>query len=593
MSVFRKPHIREFSGARALSRRYPYPRRWFVKHDIYPLLVLDGGAFFFTQEHIGGATATDFMTALERGTLLAPWRVNGELHWDLVFDQTVGTPCRPAFEKHVWLNRLYFLLPIAQRYLRTQDEKWAKLWFHYFSDWMAAHPYDPEQEALPKEMPAPGSSPSLSSLPPCKQCWFDMQVTWRLLVLLHSVFLLADSKSMTKKRWHRVYDAILLHARHVFREADRVETGYIGNHFLQMGNALLCTGILLPEFPDSREFIAAGRRVIGMHMRRDFLADGGSIEASPSYAHFIARQHLEAYLLLKENSQPAIRGLRQCVRRQYNWLAQTASPAGLTLQVSESYAFDAAADIARVSELFALPKPKRKRSVCLQDSCFAVLRNRRMAAYVDGMRLIPSFSHHHPGKPNVLLYVDQQPVLVDSGACNYDKHMRMDWFKLPQAHNVVTVTGLEKTAATDAGAQPVPTITVTDFADSAKGSWVTMEHRLDADRFSYTWTRTVRLHEEELEIVDVVKASCPVAAKQIFHFAPLNLKLTENGRAATIQMPDHCIEFEQGKGHRGDAFRLDYKPATDCANHPTEAPQITTAAQGKSIKFRVKFVLLP
>ena len=87
---------------------------------------------------------------------------------------TRSSSMRNAAESQAWINRLYFLLPLAQRFLVTGDERFAARWYELFADWEDAHPYREETYVnFYKE----------SDL-----VWFDMQVCWRTLVLMHSVY---------------------------------------------------------------------------------------------------------------------------------------------------------------------------------------------------------------------------------------------------------------------------------------------------------------------------------------------------------------------------------------------------------------------
>ena len=49
---------------------YPYPAKMFRKYDIFPLIILDGGAFLFTHEHLGGAEGKDFIEAFDCSRIL-------------------------------------------------------------------------------------------------------------------------------------------------------------------------------------------------------------------------------------------------------------------------------------------------------------------------------------------------------------------------------------------------------------------------------------------------------------------------------------------------------------------------------------------
>jgi hypothetical protein len=542
-------------------------------YDIFPLFVLDGGAFFSTADRLGGAGGRHFMEALEDGSLLRPWLVGGRLVWDRVYDQTHGSKCQTLLEQHVWLNRLYFLLPIAQRFFQTSEEKWAKLWFGYFSDWVRANPYTD------------------SGLPDArlrtKYTWFDMQITWRLLVMIHSVRLLGGSSFMKRRQWRLVYEAIDLHSRCLYKEASvsfANQTGH-GNHFLQHGTALIYTGVLFPELPGAEDFIALGRKIVKEQLDREILPDGGSIEGSPSYSHFIARLYVDAYLLLKDNKLPAIPGLKRGILRQYRHLAAMASPKGLTLQVSDSYSMDAAQDLAIVRRVFPLPKSYPVRSVCFGDSRMVVLRGRAVSAYVDAM---PDESHHiHPGKPNVLVYAGDEPVLIDSGCSSYDRELWQSWYRTEAAHNVLTVRPVAAKLNKTGGPPPVSTITIKSYSPNK----TVIEHRVEADGWSYTWLRAVAIADREVTIQDKVTSSVAVDVSQYLHLAPVNAVLAGDGRRAVLQLQRGDVVIDQMSGHDGGAFELSHTPAMGPDNRVCISNQLTSCAQGKRVGMKVRIKL--
>ena len=139
-AIYQKPYFRELF--KVASKReeagvvyYPYGPEFFKQYEVFPLFIHDGGAFFFITEHIGGASASDYLVALDSSKLFEPWMVDGKLEWDKAYDDAVAEGRKIEGEKNVWLNRLYFLLPLAWRFFRTGEEKWAKRWLEYLKDW--------------------------------------------------------------------------------------------------------------------------------------------------------------------------------------------------------------------------------------------------------------------------------------------------------------------------------------------------------------------------------------------------------------------------------------------------------------------------
>ncbi|MBT7859439.1 MAG: hypothetical protein HN712_03970 [Gemmatimonadetes bacterium] len=558
MRPYPKPWIEAPSRRGSPTPGYPYPRDLLRRCDIFPLLVLDGGAFFFTHEHLGGATASDFLAAYQDGSLLAPWRDGRGIDWDRALTETAASACPAPLEKHVWLQRLYFLLPLAQAYLRSGQERWARDWYRHLNSWLRHHP-------------RPSGAEDRKDW-----AWFDMQVTWRLLVLVHSVPLLASSSYLTASRWRRVHRALVQHSEHVLEHATaalKQGTGR-GNHFLQKGVALLYSGLLFSEEPGAEACRDTGRAIVRQQMETEIMPDGGSVEASPSYSHFIARLYLEAFLLLRDNGQSPIRGLDRSLRRQYRHLAAITSPQGRSLQVSDSYSLDAVADLRLVEQLFPLGR-RAASSTLFPDSGMAVLRRGPFTAIVDAGG--QDLWHHHQGRPNLLLFVEDQPLLVDSGCGNYDATLRVDYCKRAEAHNVVVV-------GAPAGA-PHPTVSVESFEPHR----IVVKSVQRAGRWHCTWTRTISLARDEVLINDRLSASKQIEARLLFHLAPMNVVLqAKEGRAlAHLAGRDLSVSLCQS----AEPFRMAYRPAFGPDNHLCVSPELTSEARGRRLRFSTRIGL--
>ena len=191
---------------------YPYPREIFEKFDIFEIFLLDGGAFFFAMEHLAGALGKDFLQKMQEGLFFAPWMEN-----DSIFFHRAALMQPPKKEQHCWINRLYFLLPLAHHSFRYQDVEKENLWWDYFQKW--SNFFFQEQRLLIKEKIKKGVKTFLKKvIPVCLiqkmrrkiklkrsadwLVWTDMQLTWRFLVLVHSLFLLGGKGGEPGVRSH-------------------------------------------------------------------------------------------------------------------------------------------------------------------------------------------------------------------------------------------------------------------------------------------------------------------------------------------------------------------------------------------------------
>jgi hypothetical protein len=574
MTTYPRPFLDRHLGRRPrkAAPRYPYSARLLKELDIFDLLVMDGGAFFFTNQHIGAMTTRCFIEAFESGRLLAPWTggrrrapAADEVDWFAAYDPEKG-PWAPGqkTEQHVWLHRLYFLLPLAQEHFRTGKRLWARRWFDFFMAWRRRFP----------AMGAPAPAPKPHST---AYIWHDMQVTWRLLVLLHSVFLLGSrrgGRALAAAEWGEVYRAIAVHARWVRAEvghalaAKKAGDREVGNHFLQKGTALVCAGTLFPEMEGAGDWVAAGRKVIGLHLRRDVCRDGGSVEASPSYSHFIVGLHLLADLMLAANGRPAAPGLAQSIRRQYAFLAATMSPSGRTLQLGDSYSLDARRDLAIVHRLFPLSKVETRRSRCFPASRFAVLRSAHVSVFIDAMDV--HCGHIHPAKPNVLVYRGDRPVVVDCGCVNYDLPEYRNHYGSWAAHNVVAPASFLE----DRKLWRNIRLSLTACNLTPQGGTVRFECRHDAGKPRFLWRRDVTLADDRLEVLDRVECPRPESVSLLWHLA-------KGAR------PNIAISGPRGRLRAGETVHA----AVNESNRVSRARTLVCRQTGRLVEFRTVLVI--
>lgn len=590
-----KKHIEHFAGCEIQPANYPYPES-FLEHadDVFEVYLLDGGAFACVNEWLGQASGKHVLQQLADGMLFKPWQLRDEktIQWNMLYDVSYASKCNPYLEKHVWLNRLYFLLALAWDYHHTGNEQQAQLWWQYLSDWQRSQPYN--EHALKYRKCA-------------NYVWYDMQVAWRTLVIIHSLHLLKGSQILTQQNCQQVYKLLQVHGQHVLAEVTRElndGTGH-GNHFLQKGLVLLYAGILFPELFDRDMFVAKGQTVIAQQMRNEILEDGGSIEASPSYSHFIARMYVEAYLLHQENNLPIMPGLKETIDRQYSYLAQTMTPEGKTQCCGDSYAMDAHADIKRVLSIVDLPPAPCRQSVCFKPSRTTVLHTDSWSVYVAGNTT--SLAHHHPGNPSLVCFFRDIPFIWEAGICNYDRDVR-DYHQSVIAHNSMNIRLLANESpvfTTQHNSDPVfgmptdtlaqdfktyrhnpPQIDIVDFQQNDGKVEVTYICRQLIQDCASVWTRQVSLANDQLDIRDSVESDRLMQVCQIFHLGQFNVCLSEDQTKLEILLDQQCLQADSLDGR---CFELGYHPLMNSQNRYYLSPTIVKRQQDKSIKFWTRF----
>ena len=548
---YRKPFGKEIFGREAAAH-YAYPRENLIAEPIFPYFVLDGGAFNLANDRFGTADGDDLLALTRSGKLFEEFRLGSPYNWERSFAYTGDTGFRKKYEWQIWPQRLYMTIPLAHAFLRTGDRQYADQWLELVRGWAAAHPYQdyrPEVHYMDTDM-----------------VWRDMQVGWRTLSLLHGVFMLQDAP-FTQADWQYIYDLVRLHVSHIYRETrHRLTLGIAGNHFLQIGVALIMAGCLLPELSDSAGYIEAGSRTVELNLHKAIYADGGSNEDSPSYSHFIVRLYLEAYLLLKNNGCPPIEGLRESIVRQYEWLYQCQSPSGRVLRFSDSFGMDAMADLRRAERLIDLDFPRERGNAVFRESGMAVLRRGRLTLAADGMRFFPG--HQHLGRPQILLFYGEDPILIDAGCCNYDRWELYLALRAPACHNILFCPDFDFSSHPDAEEKALRMdISLKEF-DSAHYRAVLL-CRMGWKDTAYEWERELQLEEDRLIITDRAEASEPIRWLSSLFFARRDSQLSEDGQVFRQLTEGYILEVSSDLPARtelvpvmNDDNKLDYAVVT-------------------------------
>ena len=474
---------------------FPYSREKLQEKPIFPAYVFDGGAFFFLNDVFGTSNSDILMEKTLSGELFKYWEQDGKFNWRAVWNKWTDWQYANEWESHCWLHRLYILLPLAQHYCKTGDKKYADAWLKILKDWDINNPYRPVND-------------------PDDHIWYDMQVAWRTINLVHSIFLFGDEKAMSEADWNYVYDLLRLHVRHLHKEGkehrELQKIGQkLGNHTLQIGMALIMVGCLLPELEEADQMMETGRAIVEAILERAISVEGVSRENAVSYAHFIARLFVEADLLLQYNGFGGLSN-RERICKQYEYLYQFSSPEGKTMQIGDSYALDALADVDFVNSVYPMDFLREKKTVVMSDGGLSVLRNERFDLYIDAAQPGPNgyAFHQHYGKPTFVLYCDGKPMIVDRGCPNYDRSDLYCELYVASAHNAITCEEMplnnEKLYSTDV--KEILSLSKLTVEDGAQKISV-QNHTIDPSGREFTLVREFALYDDKLEITDTVTAS--------------------------------------------------------------------------------------
>ena len=517
--------FRPYLGKEGVTCYFPYSREKLMERPIFPTYMFDTGAALCANDILKSLNSDEWLAKIMSGEFFKYWEFEGVFDWHAVWKKFNKKQCTPEWEGHIWLARLYFLLPIAQAYLKTKDRKYSQVWFKILEDWAKHNPYTVYPDSK-------GNGEWFDMI------WFDMQVAWRTINLVHGIYMLGEGDALDENQWEVVYDLVHLHVQHMYNEVkDLPPERLLGNHKLQIGMALIMVGTLLPEIVEKdnlekEKYVILGKKLVELNLERTISAEGVNCENSMSYAHFIARLYVEAELLLRYNNYETIPGCAEKIQKQYEFLYQFTTPNGRNLLVGDVYSFDAMSDINFVNTIYPLNISKEKTTVFYPEGRVAVLRNKRFEVYVDAMDadysmrpLIEKYKtwgglygcHQHFGRPHFIVFADGEELICDSGTVNYDRAGLRCRLNSVAGHNAIVCEEIpiehELTIT-----YTTETLETLRFENNDDHKVLEIKNTVvGEDSKQYVWIRKFELFADRVEITDIVEASDRLHFKSYLH----------------------------------------------------------------------------
>jgi len=482
---------------------------------------MDQGGRLVQLQLVGSEKDVDTVTALRRPDFFSPW--GDPIQWDRL--ETT------ELEKSVWLNRWYYLPCLARLYSITGDRSYLDDLLKLFRRWCV-------------ENPAP------HDLPDCfrsgRYIWKDMQVAWRTQNLIWCFFLGRTGFSSTEQQ--ELVDSIVVHAR-VLHAYFGEQPLSVGNHQSHGAVAMLHAAVLFPESAGASYWRDKALKILDHHIEAAFFADGNSIELCPGYYPFIAANFRDAYLLCDANNVSLSARWQERLAQFHQFMRQIQQPDGTMPPINDSSETPTGLSLRILAEVLGVHADLEPGgSVCFADSQQAVMRDKTTAdaAYVFLDAGAAWRAHWHGGKLGFHFWHGGRPCLVDSGVCNYDDLLRVQWYMKPEAHNTVLVDGL--------GDADVARRFSADLTDSGSrlGGWqstpeydraIMSTEAFQALPTPVSWTRQLLFLKKRqwIVVVDRLDSATGHEYRWLFHFAPTTLRTSALGKQAFTGFGDHNL----------------------------------------------------
>lgn len=184
--------------------------------------------------------------------------------------------------KTIWeLNRFHHALILARAYWLTNDRTYQKELIDQWLDWISKNPC------------AYGINWTSS-----------MEVSIRSVNLLFALLIIVAKDRSSKAIPEVLFRNLREHGIYIQRNLEiGSKNGSLisGNHLISNYAALACIGLILPELPESREWVRVGLYGLDMEVKRQILPDGLHYESSLHYHRLVLEMLLITGLLSQKS----------------------------------------------------------------------------------------------------------------------------------------------------------------------------------------------------------------------------------------------------------------------------------------------------
>lgn len=447
------------------------------------------------------AAADGAVTFMNRTRTVTPW---GRIDWDGKHRDDVP---------RLWQLKLYGFEPLAwtlfsdggdaERDVRTTFEGWV-------SDWI-----DTVEIGAPNYL---------------RGAWTPYAVSLR--VLYWSRYLACRDRDGGAD----AFDTALAHElyKNASFLANHVEHDVGGNHLLENGAGLIAAGTLFGD--DGDAWVTAGVSVLKDAARSQFLDDGCHFERSPMYHIQALTRYLTARDLLTRSGRPVPDSIEQTVSDGVAFLEFLRPPDGelpllndavhgqtLSVDACLAYARATGVDLDKKTERTASTSTSQSVSRIKDGAGLGWLDTDVGRMLVDGGPVGPPHlpGHAHSDLLSYLLWLDDKPVVTDTGTFDYEGGERRRYARGVQGHNTVQIGEVEPIELGGRflmGPRPTPQVRWDTSGDVAffQGSYVARPFR----RPTYAHHRSIAAGEHWWLVWDRVRGHDEETARSRIHLHP-------------------------------------------------------------------------
>lgn len=299
---------------------------------------------------------------------------------------------------------------------------------------------------------------------------------------------------------------------------NHVEHDIGGNHLIENAAALVAAGVLFGDHDTGWE--SMGLDLLEEAARTQFLADGGHFERSPMYHITVLRRYATAYDLLSSIGLRTT-AIETTAERALGFLAQIIEFAGRIPLLNDSVYGEALEADACLAYCRACSLTPTERSLNRPDgSGYRTLPTDTGTLLFDVGDVGPPHlpAHSHNDQLSVLLWVDGEPVLADTGVYDYEANERRQYARSVAAHNTAQYGEIEPIPIS--GSFLMGKRSSVSVVDEEPGRIEARHAQRPVTGSSYEHRRTVATTDSGWEIADTVAGDPGATYTVRYHFHP-------------------------------------------------------------------------
>lgn len=378
--------------------------------------------------------------------------------------------------------------------------------------------------------------------------------------------------------------------RQIFKNAlflkNHIEFEVGGNHLIENAIALVVAGVLFENHETG--WMETGLEVLEQAGETQFLADGGHFERSPMYHIMVLQRYATAYNLLSRRDDPSSR-LKATTERASGFLREITGPDGEIPLLNDSVHGEQIS--ARSCQSYINACDLQPEEVSLNHptgSGYRKLVTDDSTLLIDVGEVGPPHlpAHSHNDQLSVLLWIDDVPVLTDTGVYDYAPTSRRQYSRSVSAHNTAQYDETEPIQI--GGRYLMGKRTTIHVADQANDRIRAACSRRPTNGPNYQHQRIIDTANDRWNISDNVASDEGGTFSVRYHFAPgITLERgAERGGEFTIFTRDSEVGTIEISG--ADTVQVVESPYFSRYGKEDARPAITaTAPVGKEISTQI------